>query len=898
MRSIPESYSPSHGKPSLPSGLSSHPPTTPQSSYGATSMHNPTVSATEPRETRSRSQSPVRNVQQGRAGWLTENQSGSPFIGTEPINRRLFGSPSRAVLNTEFTGRTFSEREIILKDKRLQKGAAVTPALPKRTIADAPWQKAPYNSKPASGESEEEQIEKPKASTSMEGYKRWANRKNTRDLADIKASKQDGASARCRALGTDELVGVENQVTSAETLASTSVMQSAPKCPNKANTLIVGTSSEDSSTSGNLKTLHLPGQERHYEAIIYRTFPEKKVARGKDIPPLTRKCSFPISEELARTIFKGKNVTFAIPINSFGGGTDLVNIPGYNPLVRLPISTASDGTNFPASYLSSAERQFEEITSDVVTFQRIGYGRWATHAIHRRVVIPDSITPEVLGPHVEAVVVIRLEGFIPGGFIGLPGFDAEGNLKPLSESRNSTFENTGDSIPTTTISSGPKSAQRRRKIRDSVFQPREKSPCSVTRYLVPTPLNCTAGDYPMSQSAGSDGDHEGDDKDLVKRAPVVKDINTGNVSARGIRLSISKTPMLRPTLASNSMHATENKTPNPKRRTAREGTVGPEIEDYSSSSTSFEDDNFAACWQGLANLPSSDDLNTPAGVLDNIPSNISIRKRALQQGTITPGKTYVSIMNPSNPIPGAILSPAAIHSEPTLRMIMPTPPKLSVAALRAKDTAHDSLAEPSAAVSASTRLRNSARSKLAGDASSTTGTRGHLLPTRSLKNLADAGFTTAAINRLTKNTAASQAKAVRPTSGTSSRPGSPEKETLTIQGSAQLQARPASPEKRSLSPSNRSTVFGRCTIPKEFSASQPTAASLARAGNIKTMSVASNITSRPKSRGGREKSPVRNVRTVRSIKSLKHEGVDTDVISGEQGNEFEQGYFHTRLTKF
>lgn len=847
MRLIPGpslSCSPSHNNPSLSSGFSSHTPSTPQTSYGAISMDNPTFSAAQSRKPYSRSQSPVKNEQ----SWLKENKGGSPFVGTEPTNRRLFGSPSRAVFNTEFTGRTFSEREAILKDKRSQKGATLTPALPERTITSAPWQKGLDNSKP-------------KPSTSIADHIRLESSKNLGDCADIMASKQGGVSARNRTLGTDKPVRVENEVTSTETLATT---QRVSKYPNE---LKVGLSSDDSSTSDNLKTLHLPSLERlHYEAIIYRTFVETKDARGKDVPPLTRKCSFPISEELACAIFQGKNITFATPINSLGDGMDLVNIPGYDPLVRLPISTASDGTNFPATYLSAAERQLEEITSDVVMFQMIGYGRWATHAIHRRVVVPDSIDPEVLGPHVEAVVVIRLEGFIPGGFVGLPGFDAEGHLKSSNEPRNSTCH----SIPTT-ISSGSRSTQRRRKIRDLAYQAGEKSPCS--RHSIPTPSNYTAGDYPMSQSAGSDGDHEGDDKHLdhlVKRA----------MSARGLRLSFSKTPILKPTIPSYNMHSPEDKTPKAKIYTAREGKV--DIWNYSTSSASIEGDRIVACRPDLASLPRSDELNTPAGMLDNIPSNISMKKRALQQGTITPGKTYVSVMNPSNPIPGSILSPAAIQSEPTLRMIVPTPPKLATPR-RAKNTA---LVAPLAAVSASARLRNFARSNLPSDACLTPSTRGHPPLTRSLKNLADGGFTTAAINRLTKNTAASQAKAVRSTSRTSSRPGSPEKETLTNyhnQESAQSQARPASPEKSSISSSNKSAVLGKRAIPKGFSAAQPTTASLARAGNDKTMLVDSTV-SRPKSRltgGGRGRSPARSIRTVRSIKSLKHEGVDTEVVLNE-----------------
>lgn len=891
MRPIPGSSfgrSPPHKNHCLSSGLLSNTPSDPQIQCMDISMHNPTVSVGQSQNTPSRSRSPVRNEHQG---WLKENNSGSPLRGRETTNRKLFGSPTRAVFNTEFTGRTFSERETILKDKRLQRGAVVTPALPERTITNAPWQKGLDNSISASGNTKVEHIGKSNAGTIIADSEGSADNKNVRDFVDVKATRQAGVFAGSRAMGTDEPVKVENEITNTEASTGTSVIQGLNH-ESGANTLKVGTSSDDSSASDILKTLHLPNQEHlHYEAIIYRTFTTKKDVREKGVAPLTCKCSFPISEELAQAIFKGKNVTFATPVNSFGDGKDLVNIPGYDPLVRLPISTASDGTSFPAAYLMAAERQLEEITSDIVMFQRIGYGRWATHAIHRRVVIPDSIDPEFLGPHVEAVVVIRLEGFIPGGFVGLPGFDAEGNLKPLSESRNSTCNSTPRTSPI--ISSRPKSTPRRRKIRDLVGEVGKKSPCSVIKYSTPAPLNCTGGDYQMSQSAGSDGDHEGDEKDLVKRAPGVKGISTRNMSARGLRLSISTTPMLKPTFPGFSMHAAENNAPMPKMHTAREGS-GPEIGDYSASTTPAEDETVRGQWE-LSSLPRNDYLNTAAVVSNKIPSNVSIRRRALQQGTITPGKTYVSVTNPSNPIPGTILSPAAIQSQPTLRMVVPTPPKSAAVALRAKDTALDS----PIAVSASARFKNFARSNLASDTSSITGMRSHPLPTRSLKNLADAGFTTAAINRLTKNTAASQAKAVRPMSGTLSRPGSPEKETMTIshgQGSTQLQDRPASPEKSSLS----TAVFGRHTIPKEFSAAQPTAASLARAGNAKPVSTDSNI-GRPKSRltgGGREKSPVRSVRTVRSIKSLKHEGVDTDIILDEQGNEVEQGYVNMRLTKF
>ena len=184
----------------------------------------------------------------------------------------------------------------------------------------------------------------------------------------------------------------------------------------------------------------LPQDLTRYELIIWRNFARTMDARGNDITPKTRKVSFPITQEFATRIAAGQNLTFVNNFNTLleGAQDELA--------LLLPLTIGSDGIHFPPEFVEIAEKQFTDIVGELVRFQKRGYGRWSVDSLRRRVVIDDATAASSVTPHLEAVIVIRLTGFTKKGWLGLPGYDANGDLRPTSP---------GTLTPNNDESSGP-----------------------------------------------------------------------------------------------------------------------------------------------------------------------------------------------------------------------------------------------------------------------------------------------------------------------------------------------------------------------------------------------------------------------------------------------------------
>ncbi|KAF8455557.1 hypothetical protein BGX38DRAFT_1167544 [Terfezia claveryi] len=182
----------------------------------------------------------------------------------------------------------------------------------------------------------------------------------------------------------------------------------------------------------------LPEDLPHYELIIWRTFARKQDARGNDITPKTRKVSFPITQDFAARIAAGQNLTFVNDSN--------VVLEGAQDELALliPLITGSDGILFPPEFMDIADKQFAAIVAELVKFQERGYGRWSLDSLRRRVVADDVAYASGLASHLEAVLVIRMTGFTKKGWLGLPGYDADGDLRiipsgALNDGRSSSF---------------------------------------------------------------------------------------------------------------------------------------------------------------------------------------------------------------------------------------------------------------------------------------------------------------------------------------------------------------------------------------------------------------------------------------------------------------------------
>ena len=162
------------------------------------------------------------------------------------------------------------------------------------------------------------------------------------------------------------------------------------------------------------------------EIVIWRTFARKQDARGNDITPKTRKVSFPITQEFAARIAAGQNLTF---VNDFN---ILLESAQDELALLIPLTTGSDGINFPPAFMDIADKQFADIVGELVRFQERGYGRWSLDSLRRRVVVGDIACASGLASHLEAVIVIRMTGYTKKGWLGLPGYDADGNLRLTS----------------------------------------------------------------------------------------------------------------------------------------------------------------------------------------------------------------------------------------------------------------------------------------------------------------------------------------------------------------------------------------------------------------------------------------------------------------------------------
>ena len=250
-------------------------------------------------------------------------------------------------------------------------------------------------------------------------------------------------------------------------------------------------------------------------------------------------------------------------------------------------------------------------------------------------------------------------------------------------------------------------------------------------------------------------------------------------------------------------------------------------------------------------------------------------QKALAKAQPEAGKTYVSTRNPSNPIPGALLSPGVIDSEPTLRMVLPTPPAKSTTTT--KLVINPSNISQHADEKTATRRNKadffgalfpakSTSSFVASNAPAGTGTMRpqNLPPVNLVSNVESRRLATPSqSSQVSSNSGAPETGSFRrrwefahatTASLAKERPPSPLKtraESPVRAKEHQTISRAGSPVKRSDTPVKSNTV------PKEFAAAQPTAASVARAastiksgatqisGNAASAAIA---TARPKSR--------------------------------------------------
>jgi len=644
----------------------------------------------------------------------------------------------------------------------------------------------------------------------------------------------------------------------------------------------------------------LPEDLPHYELIIWRTFSYKQDARGNDITPKTRKVSFPITQEFAARIAAGQNLTF---VNDFN-----ILLEGAQDELALlvPLTTGSDGILFPPEFIDIADKQFADIVGELVRFQQSGYGRWSLDSLRRRVVVNDVACASGLMSHLEAVIVIRMTGFTKKGWLGLPGYDADGNLRltspgtltPENDERSSS-SNSGWSD----ISPGNRTPKAGAEIDSGLVgvqarKGRERYAATPTTGI-PTANNV----FPRPESSLDNNAGLEDAVDgamSITLSKIVTDMLKKPLSSqRMTQLPAAQTPT--PKGRSAELRLSSSTTPflPPKRNT--QGTIGdgtgmmawnnfageapdPRLKHLTTSPGASQLQLSPKCSTPVATKKKNDcgsDPDTipqPKGVTNNnwsvthvggrvgtrrtdTADSVPFGQNVLTKTQLEAGKTYVSTKNPSNPIPGALLSPGVIDSEPTLRMVLPTPPPKPTAATKL-------VINPSNISQHATRRRkadffgacfpaNTASSSVASKsgtgtirppaASSTSLTsklesRGPPAPTKSSQALSNAGATetTGVRHRWEFGTAASLAKG-RPPSPVKARSNSPVKNKEP--------AMAGSPAKRSNSPAKATTG------PWGFVAAQPTAASAARAAFIikpaaKQVSgnATTSMTARPKSR--------------------------------------------------
>jgi len=893
--------------------------------------------------------------------------------------------PIKRAYNTEFTGRTFSEREQALKDKA--KGLPVTP-LPERKIHEVPWIKGEVSWKPSweiaeeladkSGKNVRKLTDEEKAllssaratpgctralfatplmtakaavSTTLKSVfkETQALTKTTKHgaLAELRASNtQETASLAAKGAAKEPQIPTKASVpgylrkptTSNAQQAglsitartsinpSSNMARTAPDSESPTSlsvhaegvvgvspnmTLTAFNSASHTTASGEIEggadavcvPDALPEDLPHYELIIWRTFAPKGDARGNHTTPKTRKVSFPITQEFAAKIAAGQNLTFINNLNTLLEGTQ-------NKLALLiPLSTGSDGMPFPPAFTEIAEQQFADIVGELVRFQEGGYGRWSLDSLRRRVAIDDAAFAPGLGPHLEAVIVIRMTGFTKKGWLGLPGYDADGNLRlsppgmfPLdNDDIGSSGGSWSGSSPATTMESvcaGDESGLVDVGLRNKVKK-YAGTPCPSVLQTATT-VATRAGDLPEGNIVSSGSILSKSVNELFNkhkshtRAYPLPIMSTPNVVERSaeIRLSISTTPFLPPKsghkstqgtigdgtgMAAWNNYAGEASDPRVKHPATRTGAK------FSTpGANASKNDSGSGCIPATAtrlervtieNWSVADAGERVGAPQPDGADSVWCGQNVLTKAQLEVGKTYVSTRNPSNPIPGALLSPGVIDSEPTLRMVLPTPPAKSTARpgltihrnnisqqvgektanRRNKADLFDALFPANATSSMGSksgasiiRPPNAPPADLIQKAAS----RGPPALSKSSQNLNEAGRaeTTVVRHRWEFATTASLAKG-RPPSPVKARSHSPVKNkkpwTSSISGS---------PVKRSTSPVK--TIYAATGL----GAAQPTVSSVARAASVikpgtdskqNSGNATATATTRPKSRAAR-----------------------------------------------
>jgi len=827
--------------------------------------------ATEIPRIRGRSQSPVKSLRSD----LTHH----------PLNRNLFStplqqSPSKGVINSDFTGRTFSERERAVELKA--KGKEVPP-LPTRTLAEVPWKKGASKSR--------EGLELDEVDINVRLGNKTVSAKQTTTIPDSPTPVVEGKAPPAHiqpAMGPDP----------------------------------------DSSTSS-----AGPASIPRYEMIIWRTFPARNGHSGREVPEQTRKCSFPITKNLARRLVDGQKADFISALNQFIS-TQRTGIPvTSDPSFTIQATVQPDGTSFPPEFLDLAEQQFADIIDEIISYQVQGYGRWSIDGMMRRVVISEAGRLASLGPCLEALVVITLEA-CGDGWVGLPGFDADGNLKPISRSGISEAKKAVHAgtprwyLPssTTMLTDGSattlKSTKKEngRSPTSAILQHPLAATTSFPTVTAPIPSMASKGvamtslsppkrisaTIPVEQRSSSPdlagGEEETGDEEMSmintksvqvapkngKMPPIVpmesRTIGITQVNARlglsGIRLSTSTTPFLAPTPARHHGHdpsvlaAHTNNTPfNPASK------LGYYPRTNSSTVVPFGDNTSSSDSDATPKPkpPTTEAKDTATATTDDgghkAKAQGTLRRDVLVKGQFEAGKTYISTRNPSNPLPGTLLSPGLLEQESTLRMVIPTPPPKILAPLATTTTDVDTkntkpqrsqagvfragfARKPSGTLPSSKSGTFASRLQAPADgALATTKPQGKTLPppTKSLQDLvqAAAGDTTVVRRRWEESTAASLRK---------ERPASPVKLLAN------------NPITRADSPVKRSSALGQPIA---------TADNLARTVSFRALRTTGP---RPKSRvegatgqaGNRIRERVPSGTTVGvgrgNISSLRHEG--------------------------
>lgn len=552
------------------------------------------------------------------------------------------------------------------------------PPLPERTIDQVPWQRG----RRAKSELLEGEVEFEWDSDCEEvAGSRKIEKEDTRKQIGKKMNREDTVSRG----------GLMSPAKMRELQAgtsSTTIGQLTTDAAGLGDDLSSSVSSEEMVVSSTTS----PKDQAHYELIIWRTFRYKQDLQGNDITLKTRKCSFPITKTLAQKIFACRNVTL-----SDGHGLSLT-VPEDDLSVLLPLLQATDGTQFPPEYVQTAEQQFAEIVNELVDYQRNGYGRWSLEALRRRIVIVDAPANAMLPSHLEAIVVIHLTGIPKGEWLGLPGYDSEGNLQivradqttPLFEVSNSenriiTAGNQQPAPPTSPY-------KRTNFIRNETTFPQTPFKAQVPAQVIIPPHLVQRIAAISTHSSPAKGDHDNTDahdEDMsmihledthvtIKQTPPPRSQLPVPTPPRGhlprqlsvrneIRLSTSTTPYLPHT---------------PARKVQYSPMFGSGVNVWKNPASN-ETGERSSVRAVHANMmpdtprPKSKATDTwPGGTIFGMDTDrASLRRDVLTNPPpFQANKTYVSSRNPSNPLPGSLLSPGVIQSDPTVRIVTPTPP--------------------------------------------------------------------------------------------------------------------------------------------------------------------------------------------------------------------------------